>query len=425
MVVGGGISGMQSALDLADSGYKVYMVDSKPSIGGVMAQLDKTFPTNDCAMCIMAPKLVSCGRHHNIELITNTEISAVEGKPGNFNVTLKKKAFRVNEEKCTGCGTCAQKCPIEVEDDYNEGTKRRRAIYVSYAQAVPLIYSIDQEACIGCGRCLRECIADAVEYDQQEKSIDLKVGSIILSPGFDEFDPNLKPEYGYGKYKNVLSSIEFERMLSATGPYFGTVLRPSDGDIPKKVAFIQCVGSRDKHVGNEYCSSVCCMYSIKEAVIAKEHTEGLEPTIFFMDMRAFGKQFDEYYNRAKDEHGIEFVRSRVASVSEDPKTNDLILKYTENNEPKEEAFNLVVLAVGFRPPMSAEALSKVLKFNLNEDGFASTKIFSPVDTSRKGVFVSGAFSAPKDIPMTVAEASAAAARASTRSPARSASPGVR
>jgi len=413
MIVGGGISGMQSALDLADSGYKVYMVDSKPSIGGVMAQLDKTFPTNDCSMCIMAPKLVACGRHHNIKLITNSTVSSVEGEAGNFKVGLKKKALRVNEEKCNGCGTCAQKCPIEVKDEYNEGTKKRKAISVAYAQAVPLVYSIDQDACIGCGICMNECQADAVEYDQKEEDIDINVGSIILSPGFDEFDPNLKPEYGYGKYRNVLSSIEFERMLSATGPHFGTVLRPSDGDIPKKVAFIQCVGSRDKKVGNEYCSSVCCMYSIKEAVIAQEHTEGLEPTIFFMDMRAFGKQFDEYFNRAKDEHGIKFIRSRVASVSENPKTNDLILKYTENNEPKEEAFNMVVLAVGFRPPMSAKDLSGVLKFDLNESGFCETKIFSPVDTSREGIYVSGAFSAPKDIPMTVAEASAAAARAGT------------
>ena len=419
MIVGGGISGMQSALDLADSGYKVYMVDNRPSIGGVMAQLDKTFPTNDCAMCIMAPKLVACGRHHNIELITNSEVSIVEGDAGNFRVTLKKKALRVNEEKCTGCGTCAQKCPIEVKDEYNEGTKKRKAIYVSYAQAVPLIFSIDPNACIGCGICMNECRAKAVEYDQAEKVIELNVGSIILSPGFEEFDAARKPEYGYGRYKNVVSSIEFERMLSATGPYFGTVLRPSDGDIPKKIAFVQCVGSRDKKVGHEYCSSVCCMYSIKEAIIAKEHTEGVEPTIFFMDMRAFGKQFDEYYNRAKNEQGIKFVRSRVASIAEDSKTKDLLVRFTDNEGPKEETFNLVVLAVGFRPPMNAEALRAAMKssragtLQLNEDGFCATKMFTPVDTTRPGVFVSGAFSAPKDIPMTVAEASAAAARAGT------------
>ncbi len=413
MVVGGGISGMQSALDLADQGFKVYLVEKQPSIGGVMAQLDKTFPTNDCAMCIMAPKLVATGRHHNIQLITNADIAIVDGQAGNFTVTVKQRAFRVDPSKCTGCGSCAQKCPIEAVDEYNEGTKVRKAIFVRYPQAVPLIYSIDPEKCIGCGICAEECKAKAVEYDQKEKILEIKVGSIILSPGFDEFNARLKTEYGYGAYQNVVTSIEFERMLSATGPYFGTVLRPSDGDIPEKVAFIQCVGSRDEHCGNEYCSSVCCMYSIKEAIIAKEHGGNIKPSIFFMDMRAFGKEFDEYYNRAQKEYGIRFVRSRIASVAEDPKTKNLVLKYTENGEPKEEEFNLVVLAVGLRPPADAETLSRIMKFRLNDDGFCQTSVFTPVETSRPGIFVSGAFSAPKDIPMTVAEASGAAAKAAT------------
>ncbi len=413
MVVGGGISGLQSALDLADSGYKVYLVEKQPSIGGVMAQLDKTFPTNDCAMCIMAPKLVATGRHHNIQLITNADIAIVDGQAGNFTVTVKQRAFRVDATKCTGCGSCAQKCPIETVDEYNEGTKVRKAIFVRYPQAVPLVYSIDPERCIGCGICAEECKAKAVAYDQKERVFEIQVGSIIVSPGFEEFNARLKPEYGYGVYQNVVTSIEFERMLSATGPYFGTVLRPSDGDIPEKIAFIQCVGSRDEHCGNEYCSSVCCMYSVKEAIIAKEHGGNIKPSIFYMDLRAFGKQFDEYYNRAKDEYGIRFVRSRIAAVSEDPKTKNLILKYTENGEPKEEVFNLVVLAVGLTPASDAEALSRVMKFRLNDDGFCQTGVFTPVETSRPGVFVSGAFSSPKDIPMTVAEASGAAARAGT------------
>jgi heterodisulfide reductase subunit A len=413
MVVGGGISGLQSALDLADSGFKVYLVEKQPSIGGVMAQLDKTFPTNDCAMCIMAPKLVATGRHHNIQLIPNADIAIVDGQAGNFTVTVKQRAFRVDPTKCTGCGSCAQKCPIETVDEYNEGTKVRKAIYVRYPQAVPLIYSIDPERCIGCGICSEECKAKAVDYDQKEKVFEIQVGSIIVSPGFEEFDARLKPEYGYGVYPNVVTSIEFERMLSATGPYFGTVLRPSDGDIPEKIAFIQCVGSRDEHCGNEYCSSVCCMYSVKEAIIAKEHGGNIEPSIFYMDLRAFGKQFDEYYNRAKDEYGIRFVRSRIAAVSEDPKTKNLTLKYVEDGEPKEEVFNMVVLAVGLRPAADAEALSRVMKFRLNDDGFCQTGAFAPVETSRPGVFVSGAFSSPKDIPMTVAEASGAAAKAGT------------
>ncbi len=413
MVVGGGISGMQSALDLADSGYKVYLVEKQPSIGGTMAQLDKTFPTNDCAMCIMAPKLVATGRHHNIDLITNAEIAIVDGDAGHFTVTVKQHAFRVDPKKCTGCGSCAQKCPVEASNEYDENTKVRKAIYVRYPQAVPLIYSIDPDRCIGCGICAEECKAKAVEYDQKEKVLEIKVGSIILSPGFDEFNAKLKPEYGYGVYKNVLTSIEFERLLSATGPYMGTVLRPSDGDIPEKIAFIQCVGSRDEHCGNEYCSSVCCMYAMKEAVIAKEHGGNIKPSIFFMDMRAFGKEFDDYYNRAQHEYGIRFVRSRVAAVSEDPKTKNLKLKFVEGGEPKEEEFNMVVLSVGLRPPADAEALSRVMKFRLNDDGFAQTGAFTPVETSRPGIFVSGAFSAPKDIPMTVAEASGAAAKAGT------------
>ena len=413
MVVGGGISGMQSALDLADSGYKVYLIEKQPSIGGTMAQLDKTFPTNDCAMCIMAPKLVATGRHHNIDLITNAEIAIVDGQAGNFTVTVKQHAFRVDTKKCTGCGSCAQKCPIETTNEYDENTKMRKAIYVRYPQAVPLVYAIDADKCIGCGICAEECKAKAVEYDQKEKVLEVKVGSIILSPGFDEFNPRLKTEYGYGVCKNVVSSIEFERLLSATGPYMGTVLRPSDGDIPEKIAFIQCVGSRDEHCGNEYCSSVCCMYSMKQAVIAKEHGGNIKPSIFFMDMRAFGKEFDEYYNRAQNEYGIKFVRSRVAAVSEDPKTKNLTLKYVEKGEPKEEEFQMVVLAVGLRPPADAENLSRIMKFRLNDDGFAQTTTFTPVETSRPGIFVSGAFSAPKDIPMTVAEASGAAAKAGT------------
>ncbi len=413
MVVGGGISGLQSALDLADSGFKVYLVEKQPSIGGTMAQLDKTFPTNDCAMCIMAPKLVATGRHHNINLITNADIAIVEGQAGNFTVTVKQRALRVDASKCTGCGSCAQKCPIETTDEYNESTKVRKAIFVKYPQAVPLVYSIDPEKCIGCGICAEECKAGAVDYDQKERVVEIKVGSIILSPGFDEFNARLKTEYGYGNYKNVVTSIEFERMLSATGPYFGTVLRPSDGDIPEKIAFIQCVGSRDEQVGNEYCSGVCCMYSIKEAIIAKEHGGDIKPKIFFMDMRAFGKEFDEYYNRAQNEYGIEFVRSRVASVVEDPETRNLRLKYVEKGEPKEEEFGLVVLAVGLRPAEDAEMLSRVMKFRLNDDGFCQTEVFTPVSSSRPGIFVSGAFSSPKDIPMTVAEASGAAAKAAS------------
>jgi len=412
MVVGGGISGVQTALDLGDSGFKVYLLEKRASIGGTMAQLDKTFPTNDCSMCIMAPKLVAVGRHQNVDLITSAEIEDIKGGPGNFTVKVKRNTLRVNDEKCTGCGQCAIKCPVETYDEYNQGMKKRKAIFVAYPQAVPLVFSIDKSTCIGCGICAEECVAKAVEYELKDSVIELQVGSIILCPGFEEFDARLKKEYGYGECKNVVTSIEFERMLSATGPYFGTVMRPSDGEIPKKVAFIQCVGSRDEKVGNPYCSSVCCMYAIKEAIIAGEHTEGLKPSIFFMDVRAFGKEFEDYRERAEKEYGVKMYRgSRVASVGEDPETKNLFLRYSIGDETNTEEFDLVVLSVGMRPAADGEMLSKKLGFKLNKYGFCETDVYSPLSTSRPGIFVSGSFSSPKDIPTTVAEASGAVAKA--------------
>ncbi len=413
MVVGGGISGMQSSLDLADSGFKVYLIDKLPSIGGVMSQLDKTFPTNDCAMCIMAPKLVGTGRHHNIEIISNAEIQSLEGKEGNFNVNLIRKPRRINEEKCTGCGVCGTKCPVEAIDEYNWGLTKRAATFVRYPQSVPLKFMIDKTKCIGCGICQEECKAEAVEYDQEEQKMDLNVGSIILSPGYSMFDPSLKTEYGYGRYKNVVSSMEFERFLSATGPFAGTVMRPSDGDIPAKVAFLQCVGSRDSQIGSEYCSSVCCMFAMKEAIIAQEHSEGLKSHIFFMDLRAFGKEFDDYYKRAEEEHGIKFTRCRVAEVREVPETQNLIIKYVEDGEVKEEEFNMVVLSTGFKPPENVKEFAEKLDIDLNKYNFCSTGVFSPLETSKPGIFVSGVFNGPKDIPDTVAQASGAAAKASS------------
>jgi heterodisulfide reductase subunit A len=414
LVIGGGISGMQSALDLADSGFRVYVLDKNPSIGGAMSQLDKTFPTNDCAMCIMAPKLVETGRHQNIELITNSDLTKVQGEAGHFKISVTKRARKVDESKCTGCGICTQRCPVEVPDEYNKGLKNRKAIFIRYPQAVPPVHSIDPEWCIGCGICETQCEADAISYSQDNSTQELDVGSIIVAPGFEEFDLSSKrQEYGWGHFPNVVSSLQLERMLSATGPYGGMVLRPSDGELPKNVAFIQCVGSRDRSIGNPYCSSVCCMFAIKEAIIAKEHTPGLQPHIFFMDMRAFGKEFDEYYNHAKEEEGIKFSKNnRIASVVEIPDNNNLKLNYIEEGELKEGIFDLVVLSVGMDSAKYAKEIGEKLGIELNDYMFSETNIFSPIESNKPGIFVCGAFQEPKDIPDSVSQASGAAAKAS-------------
>jgi heterodisulfide reductase subunit A len=412
LVVGGGIASMQASLDLAESGFKVYLLEKSSSIGGTMSQLDKTFPTNDCAMCTMAPKLVDTGRHRNITLISNASVKNIDGDPGKFNVTITLQPRYINEEKCTGCGLCSQYCPVEAVNEYDQGLGIRNVVYVKYPQAIPLVYTIDFDQCIGCGLCEKICKANAIEYEQQIKDINIDVGSIILAPGFEEFEAELKSEYGYGIFPNVVTSLEFERILSASGPFRGTVIRPSDGEVPKDVAFISCVGSRDPRGGRSYCSSVCCMFSTKEALIAKEHMPGLEAHVFYMDIRAFGKEFDDYYHKARDEYGVKYTRCRIANIEEKPGTNNLLITYREENgELNQKEFDMVVLATGLQPPKGANELAETFGFELNEHGFSATKKFSPLDTSRSGVYVCGAFSAPKDIPDSVAQASGAAARA--------------
>ena len=403
---------MQASLDLAESGFYVYLVDTSPTIGGVMAQLDKTFPTNDCAMCIMSPKLVESGRHLNIRIIANAEIEGVEGGPGRFGVTVLRKPRYIHPDRCTGCGECAKHCPVSAIDTYNEGLSKRAAIYIKYPQAIPKVFLIDRDQCIGCGLCERVCLAKAVNYIDSQVKEKIEVGSIILSPGYEVFDARLRPEFGYGVYPNVVTSIEFERLLSATGPHRGHLLRPSDGTIPERVAFIQCVGSRDVTCGNEYCSSVCCMYATKEAIIAKEHVHFVKPTIFYMDVRAHGKGFDAYYERAKAEYGIRYIKCMVSKVREKYKTKNLLLTYLdEEGKAVEEEFEMVVLSVGMVPSKETMEMAKRMGVELDAYGFCKTQSFTPTSTSKPGIYVCGAFQSPKDIPETVSQASGAVADA--------------
>ncbi len=417
LTVGGGIGGVQASLDLAESGFKVYLVEEKPCIGGVMAQLDKTFPTNDCSACIFSPKLQTLAQNPNVEIIAYSKIEGIEGQAGNYKVKVRQKARYIDPEKCTSCGACAEKCPTKVPNEYNFGHDKRKAIYKDYAQGIPSVYTIDPEHCRifqgkKCGVCAKVCPAGAVDYEQQDQIVDLDVGAVILAPGYELLNMQKVSEFAYGVAPNVVTNLEMERILSASGPYGGEVTRPSDSSHPKKIAWIQCVGSRDPRKGMPHCSSVCCMASIKEAVIAREHDASIEPTIFFMDIRAYGKDFDKYYEKAKTDGGVRFIRSMVSRVEEDPITNDLKITYLdENNNLNTETFHMVVLAAGIKPSQATLDTANILGVSLDSNNFCETEVFEPVNTSKDGIFVAGAFQSPKDIPQTVMEASAAAGAA--------------
>ncbi len=418
MVVGGGVAGMQAALDLANSGFYVYLIEKSPSIGGGMSQLDKTFPTNDCSMCILSPKLVEVGRHTNIELLTLAEVTGIEGEEGDFQVQVLQKPRYVDMEKCIACGLCAQKCPKKVEDRYNEGLGMRKAIYAKYPQAVPLKYAIDDENCIffqkgKCRACEKFCPNQAINFEDQPKTLTLEVGSVILAPGFECYDPTRYDAYSYAKLPNVVTAMEFERLLSASGPFMGHLVRPSDQKEPRKIAWLQCVGSRDtNHCDHGYCSSVCCMYAMKEAAIAKEHShDPLDCTIFYMDIRSHGKDFERFYNKTEKD-GVRFIRSRIHGIDPILNDDDLNLTYvTEDGQIFTETFDLVVLSIGLEISRETTALCEKLGVTLDHYRFIRTGSFSPVTTSRPGIYACGVISGPKDIPQSVVEASAAACAA--------------
>jgi heterodisulfide reductase subunit A len=369
-------------------------------------------------MCILSPKLVECGRHLNIEILTNTDVLDIKGQPGNFVISVNKRARYVDETLCTGCGICQEKCPAKTGSEFNRGLSQRKAIYIPYAQAVPNVPAIDKGICIyfkkgKCRACEELCESKAIDFTQTDKRLEIEAGSVILCPGFQEFDPNLFANYGHGLYPNVVTSIEFERILSASGPFQGHLVRSSDHQVPRRIAWIQCVGSRDiHHAKNAYCSSVCCTYAIKEAIVAQEHCPTpLETTIFLIDLRTFGKGFERYYERAKRDHGVRFVRARVTTLYQE-RDGDLTIRYIDEDQVKEEQFSMIVLSVGLQPPAEARTFAEKFGVDLNRYGFCQVGDFSPVQTSKPGIFTAGVFSGPKDIPETVMEASAAAGEAS-------------
>jgi heterodisulfide reductase subunit A len=418
LVVGAGVGGIQAALDAAASGFKVFLVDKGPAIGGRMAQLDKTFPTNDCSMCILSPKFIECAENPNISIMTNTQVERVEGEAGNFQVHLIEEPRYVDEEKCTGCGICAEYCPIYIPDVYNENLAKKKCIHIHFPQAVPAASIVDSGKCLFlqrkiCQICVPTCRSKAINFKMQPKKSTVEVGSIILAPGYDPFDPITQTQYGYHRFSNVVTSLEFERMISASGPNGGELLRPSDKKVPHKIAWIQCVGSRDEQSNCSYCSAVCCMYATKQVILSKEHHPEIEAVILHNDIRAYGKGFERFYERAKVMPGVRYIWSKASILEQLPETGKVALRYRLNgSEVKDEQFDLVVLSIGLSPTAGNRELAQKLSIELDNHGFCESPAFSPMETSRKGVFACGVFHAPMDIPDTVTMASGAASLAS-------------
>lgn len=420
LVIGGGIAGIQAALDLADMGIHVDMVEKKPNIGGRMAQLDKTFPTNDCSICILAPKLSECYRHPNITLYSYSEVQKVEGESGKFSVEILQRARYVKEDECINCGVCAEKCPMRVIDEFDRQLRKRRAIYMYYLQGVPAIMTIDKDKCLwftknACRICEKVCEREAIDFEQQDQHIKLNnVGSIIVATGYnliEDIDNEVLRNYGYQKYRNVVTALEFERLLSASGPQEGHVKRLSDGEKPKKIAYLQCIGSRNDR-SRKYCSSICCMYTTKEAMIAYEHNNELESYVFYIDMRAGGKGFQSFIQRGENDYNIKYIKSKIAQITIDNKENPIIAyEDLENGEIIELKVDLAVLATCIIPPEGIEKMSEVLGIELNEYRFVKTPPFDSTETSKGGIFTCGCVHEPMDIPRSVSEASGAAARA--------------
>lgn len=417
LIIGGGIAGITAALDLASSGIPVILVEKSPTIGGKMAMLSETFPTLDCAQCILTPKMAEVARHPLIKIYTNAEVIDVNGFAGNFKVKILQRARYVRIGDCRLCGFCERVCPVKVPNEFNRGLSDRKAIYIPFPQAVPPAYVIDRTNCThwvnGCDKCLKVCPTKAIDFNEKDKIVEEEVGAIIIATGYEVYPARKLREYGYGVYKDVIDSLQFERILSASGPTRGSILRPSDGRPVKRVVFIQCVGSRDVNY-LEYCSKICCMYTAKHALIFKERVPDGEAYVYYIDIRATGKGYEEFIKRVQEEFRVNYIRGRVNRVYQDPRSGDLIVVGFDTLTDRVMTIraDLVVLAIGLIPQIPQELVSK-LKIPLDRYGFTQEvhPKLRPVETVVKGVFICGAIHGPKDIAESVAQASAAAAKA--------------
>ena len=420
LVIGGGIAGIQTALDIAEAGFEVDIVEKQPTIGGKMTQIDKTFPTLDCAACILTPKMVDCAQNDKIHIYAYSEVEHVGGFVGNFHVKIRRKARFVKEDVCTGCGACTEKCPQKkVPNEFNLGLDTRRAIYIPFAQAVPKVATIDPDSCNmlkngKCGVCAKVCTAGAIDYKQKDEIVEREYGAIVAATGFQPIDLSKFDEFAYSKSPDVVSSLEFERLMNAAGPTGGTLLRPSDGAHPKTIVFVQCVGSRcsDAQKGKSYCSKICCMYTAKHAMLCREKYPDTDVYVFYIDVRTPGKNFDEFYRRAVEEYGVHYIKGMVGKVV--PEGGKLKVQASDllDNRQLHIDADMVVLAAAIEPDKSARSVATMLTASMDTNDFfteAHPKL-RPVESPTAGVFLSGTCQGPKDIPETVAQASAAAAK---------------